>query len=75
MSGESAVHNTVDSVSKQQPKDYAEQLEAAKAQEEVNLVVALRMYRQVHYKNRTCFDCQIMTAFIVSVWIAFMVRP
>ena len=38
---------TVEAASKDQTKDYATQLSAAKAQEEVNLVVALRMYRQV----------------------------
>ena len=38
---------TVEATSKHQTKDCATQLSAAKAQEEVNLVVALRMYRQV----------------------------
>ena len=47
----SAAEKIVYSVSKHQTKDYAEQLEAAKAQEQVNLAVALRMYRQVLHRN------------------------
>ena len=51
----SAAEKNVASVSKQETKDYAEQLEAAKAQEQVNLVVALRMYRPVRFRNFAVF--------------------